>query len=167
VNFNGRESTLPGGAENQPTPAGSPVEGPRDGEGTPSRDAAAPDDAGNEHGAETVGRVAPAGELPDNLRIPLHSLQADVGYLFGRVAADGSVASMMASSVLERLSLIETAALRLANPKRTRPECPYCGADEGLRVKCAGYGDVAPEYTCEACFTGSDDGPCFDDLNLA
>lgn len=43
-------------------------------------------------------------------------------------------------------------------------ECPYCGATEGLRVRCDGGGYIAPEYTCENCFTGQDDGPCFDDL---
>lgn len=44
------------------------------------------------------------------------------------------------------------------------PECPYCGATEGLRVKCDGGGYIAPEYTCADCFTGQDDGPTFDDL---
>jgi hypothetical protein len=44
------------------------------------------------------------------------------------------------------------------------PECPYCGATKGLRYKHRGYGPVAPEVTCEACFTPRDDGPCFDDL---
>jgi len=58
-------------------------------------------------------------DLPDDLRIPLHSLQADIRYLFGRVAADGSVAGIMADSVIERLSQIETASLRLANPAVT------------------------------------------------
>jgi hypothetical protein len=46
----------------------------------------------------------------------------------------------------------------------TEPECPYCGATDGLRMKCDGGGYVAPEYTCGDCFTGTDDGPCFDDL---
>ena len=50
------------------------------------------------------------------------------------------------------------------NAASEKPKCPYCGATEGLRVKCAGYGRIAPEYTCEGCFTGTDDGPCFDDL---
>lgn len=50
-----------------------------------------------------------AQELPDDLRVPLHSLQADTRYLFGRVAADGTVAGMMADSVLDRLSQIESA----------------------------------------------------------
>jgi hypothetical protein len=45
-----------------------------------------------------------------------------------------------------------------------KPECPYCGATQGLRVKCDGGGYIAPEYTCEECFTGTDTGPCFDDL---
>lgn len=45
-----------------------------------------------------------------------------------------------------------------------KPTCPYCGATEGLRVKCDGGGYIAPEYTCEDCFTATDTGPCFDDL---
>jgi hypothetical protein len=52
----------------------------------------------------------------------------------------------------------------------SRPECPYCGATEDLRLKCDGgfstfgFCIAEPEYTCEACFTPRDDGPCFDDL---
>jgi hypothetical protein len=45
-----------------------------------------------------------------------------------------------------------------------KPECPYCGAADRLRVKCDGGGYVAPEFTCEDCFTGTDTGPSFDDL---
>lgn len=45
-----------------------------------------------------------------------------------------------------------------------KPECPYCGATEGLRYLHRGYGPVAPEFICEADFTPRDDGPCFDDL---
>lgn len=44
------------------------------------------------------------------------------------------------------------------------PNCPYCGTTEGLRVKSDGGGFEAPEFTCEVCFTPTDDGPCFDDL---
>lgn len=47
---------------------------------------------------------------------------------------------------------------------RARPVCPYCGATEGLRQLHDGGGYIAPEYTCEADFTASDTGPCFDDL---
>lgn len=31
-----------------------------------------------------------------------------------------------------------------------KPECPYCGATEGLRMVHDGGGFVEPEYTCEA-----------------
>lgn len=45
------------------------------------------------------------------------------------------------------------------------PACPYCGTTHGLRIASRdpriGY---APDFICEACFTGQDDGPCFDDL---
>lgn len=49
-------------------------------------------------------------------------------------------------------------------PPSAGVECPYCGATSGLRYKHRGYGPVAPEVTCEGCFTPRDDGPCFDDL---
>jgi hypothetical protein len=65
--------------------------------------------------AEVMKHMPEFKELPDDMRVPLHSLQADILYLFGRVAADGRVASLMADSVLQRLSQIETAAYRLAN----------------------------------------------------
>lgn len=48
----------------------------------------------------------------------------------------------------------------------TKAECPYCGATEGLRIKCGGGGFESPEYTCEACFIGIDTGPSFDDLPI-
>lgn len=57
--------------------------------------------------------MSPLPELPDDLRIPLHTLKADARYLFGRVAADGSVAGIMCNSVETRLSHIEEASLRL------------------------------------------------------
>lgn len=45
------------------------------------------------------------------------------------------------------------------------PECPYCGERERLRISCQGMpGWDDPGYICPACFTGTDDGPCFDDL---
>jgi hypothetical protein len=45
------------------------------------------------------------------------------------------------------------------------PECAFCGTREGLRVVCEGWGvGVGPDYRCEGCFTGTDTGPCFDDL---
>lgn len=45
------------------------------------------------------------------------------------------------------------------------PACPYCGTTHGLRITGRdpriGY---APNFICADCFTGTDDGPCFDDL---
>lgn len=63
----------------------------------------------------------------------------------------------------ESRPLLRAAFLRSKLGQPT-PECAYCGATEGLRVKCDGGGYIAPEYTCEDCFTGTDTGPCFDDL---
>lgn len=48
-------------------------------------------------------------QLPDDLRVPLHSLQADIPYLLGRVASDGSASSIARESIENRLSQIETA----------------------------------------------------------
>jgi hypothetical protein len=47
---------------------------------------------------------------------------------------------------------------------KPQPECPYCGATEGLRVACDRWTIEAPDYICADCFTPPDDGPCFDDL---
>jgi hypothetical protein len=57
--------------------------------------------------------------------------------------------------------------LNHGNPSSSRRECPYCGATEGLRIKSDGAGFDTPEYTCEGCFTASDEGPSFDDLPAA
>lgn len=51
-------------------------------------------------------------ELPDDLRAPLHSLQADVRYLIGRVVQDHDIESMVVDSILSRLSQIEEASYR-------------------------------------------------------
>jgi cob(I)alamin adenosyltransferase len=45
--------------------------------------------------------------MRDDIRVPLHELQADVDYLFGRVAADGACAPAMAASVKEKLAKVE------------------------------------------------------------
>ena len=60
---------------------------------------------------------------------------------------------------MDRMTAMLNAALEMVEPK-----CPYCGGAEGLRYKHRGYGSIAPEVTCEGCFTGTDTGPCFDDL---
>lgn len=51
--------------------------------------------------------IAPATTLPESVRIPLHSLHADLGYLIGRVIADGSCGPMIIKSMRDRLDQIE------------------------------------------------------------
>lgn len=50
-------------------------------------------------------------ELPYDIRVPLHELQADMDYLFGRVAADGSLAGAFSGTVKAKLAIIETELL--------------------------------------------------------
>ncbi|MCK1430866.1 hypothetical protein [Bradyrhizobium sp. 87] len=50
-------------------------------------------------------------ELVDEIRVPLHELQADVDYLIGRVIADASCASTIAASIKGKLTAIEAAIL--------------------------------------------------------
>lgn len=47
------------------------------------------------------------------------------------------------------------------------PECSYCDRTDGLRLHHDGGSYIAPDYVCEDCFHGDDDGPGFDDLPLA
>jgi hypothetical protein len=49
--------------------------------------------------------------MREDVRIPLHGLQADVDYLIGRVVADGSCGSMIAASIKEKLTRIEKGIL--------------------------------------------------------
>jgi hypothetical protein len=51
--------------------------------------------------------IAPVIEIPDSVRIPLHSLWADSEYLIGRVIADGSCGPMIVKSMRDRLDQIE------------------------------------------------------------
>jgi predicted RNA-binding Zn-ribbon protein involved in translation (DUF1610 family) len=76
----------------------------------------------------------------------------------GMVPVTGKERPMLRPEAASTEARFETASLH---------QCPYCGDTEGLRLKCDGGGYAAPEYTCEACFTGTDDGPCFDDLPSA
>jgi hypothetical protein len=55
-------------------------------------------------------------ELPDDIRVPLHELHADMGYLFGRVAADGSMAGVMTAAVRKKLELLEATLRAALNP---------------------------------------------------
>lgn len=61
--------------------------------------------------APTAKPEPDSGELPDTIRVPLHESQADADYLFGRAAADGACAGVMAASVKARLKALEDAIL--------------------------------------------------------
>jgi hypothetical protein len=52
-------------------------------------------------------------ELPDDLRIPLHELQADAPYLVGRVAAENDMAGLILQTLETKLGHIAEAAYRL------------------------------------------------------
>lgn len=65
------------------------------------------------------GSLPSMNELPDDLRVPLHELQADLDWMLARyLAEDREVRDMLKNSIRSRLSQIETAAYRLANPPR-------------------------------------------------
>lgn len=55
--------------------------------------------------------TAPATTLPESVRIPLNSLQADLEYLIGRVIADGSCGPTIVKSMRGRLDQIEAGIL--------------------------------------------------------
>ena len=59
----------------------------------------------------------------------------------------------------------------LSPPDADDLQCDWCGAGREIRIESEGgraFGVVVkPTLTCEGCFTGKDDGPCFDDLQLA
>lgn len=60
--------------------------------------------------------LVPFNELPDDMRVPLHSLQADLDMLLTRhLREDGEVRGMIRNAIRSYLSQIETAAYRLAN----------------------------------------------------
>ena len=58
--------------------------------------------------------------------------------------------------------------LRSPDEDHRGPSCDYCGDWRALRVACPGHyfrgRNHPPEIVCKDCFTGQDDGPCFDDL---
>ncbi len=44
-------------------------------------------------------------------------------------------------------------------------ECYWCGDQSApLRMESPGMGWREDQFSCEACFTGQDDGPCWDEL---
>ena len=57
-----------------------------------------------------------APELPDDLRVPLHELRADLDCIIGRIRlehTDDEVCGMLTESIRNRLSQIEEASYRL------------------------------------------------------
>lgn len=74
--------------------------------------------------------------MTDSVRIPLHELQADVDYLIGRVAADGSCAPMIAASIKTKLAAIEAA---LTTPP-DESDCPGHVASKGNNKVCGRCG---------------------------
>lgn len=84
--------------------------------------------------------TAHATTLPESVRIPLHSLQADLEYLIGRVIADGSCGTMIVKSIRDRLDQIEVwfrdnaskwicAARKQTLPEPAECNWPICGCD--------------------------------------
>jgi len=69
----------------------------------------------------TEAEMVASTELPDDIRDPLHSLQADLGWLIARIRqGDDEDTALMRQSMENRLSQIETAAYNLtAAPKAT------------------------------------------------
>lgn len=63
--------------------------------------------------------TAPVATLPESVRIPLHSLQADLGYLIGRVIADGSCGPMIIKSMRDRLDQIEAYFIEAGQGNKT------------------------------------------------
>jgi len=53
-------------------------------------------------------------------------------------------------------------------PESDGPTCEFCGNGGEIRVLHEGWGKVPVCLSCDDCFSPSDDdGPCFDDLQLA
>lgn len=67
------------------------------------------------HLARQSGGVGGSDELPDDIRVPLDEVRADLGYLFGRVAADGSFMQAAVDSVRLKLDKVR-AALQSVRP---------------------------------------------------
>lgn len=67
-------------------------------------------DAGNDI-ADRLESIldAEGDELPDDIRVPLDEVWADLGYLFGRVAADGSFMQAAIDSVRMKLYKVRAA----------------------------------------------------------
>ena len=72
-------------------------------------------------------------ELPDDLRIPLHSLQADVDWLAARIVSDPDQVDLFKESIRNRLSQIEMASYRIAFASALSPSSSPAGDDHAWR----------------------------------
>lgn len=100
--------------------------------------------------------ASPAGELPDDMRVPLHELQADVDWLCARLrTADDEEAGMLKDSIRNRLSQIESAAYRMLP---ATPPAPAATDEEVARMverlqaslKAIGKLPICPDWTYSA-----------------
>ena len=73
--------------------------------------------------------TVPVMTLPESVRIPLNSLQADLEYLIGRVVADGSCGSIIVHSMRNRLNQIEAAIITRQTFEKIIESLHYDGQD--------------------------------------
>jgi signal transduction protein with GAF and PtsI domain len=106
--------------------------------------------------------LEPQDVLPDEIRVPLHTIRADAGYMFGRVAADGSVAAEFTAH-LQRLSgELETAVhaelvSSRAEIERLREALEAAQAAEDHNMNCEECGGEGEMEACPECFPLADD----------
>jgi len=86
------------------------------------------------------GLIALVTELPESVRIPLHSLQADLEYLIGRVIADASSGPMIVKSIKERLDLVDAALASAGADKSSDGGAQISGHSEYTPVTVRGSG---------------------------
>lgn len=63
-------------------------------------------------------------ELPDDIRVPLHTISADAGYMFGRVAADGAMAAEFTAHLKRLATDLEAGIRRALDSSLTAPTEP-------------------------------------------
>lgn len=92
--------------------------------------------------------LSPVGdgvELPEAIRVPLHELHADAGYLAGRVAADGASAGMVAETIRDHCDAIESAVRAALAATQARPaQEPGAQGHEAVKRQVFVYEHGAP-----------------------
>lgn len=79
--------------------------------------------------ALSVPAIPMYGNMPEKAWLLLAELHADAGYLFGRVAADGSVASAMATAVRNKINAVHAEFTALATTEADCPSAKFAIAD--------------------------------------